>query len=70
MSICGSEFDDCSRCCGVDIEGLEKENQKLKELLNDSLQYVEYAVKYSTPLSQKKAEELILNIENLLGEEK
>jgi len=39
------------------IEKLEKEIASLKELIIQATPYVEYAVKYSTQLSQKLSEE-------------
>lgn len=49
----------------------ENHENKLKErdeLIKKSIPYIEYAIKYSTPLSQNKAEELVKNIKTLLGE--
>lgn len=40
-----------------EIEGQKKEIASLKELIIQATPYVEYAVKYSTPLSQKLSEE-------------
>ncbi len=40
-----------------DLDYLEKEIASLKELIIQAIPYVEYAVKYSTPLSQKLSEE-------------
>ena len=40
-----------------DLDYLEKEIASLKELIIQATPYVEYAVKYSTPLSQKLSEE-------------
>ena len=39
------------------ISDLEKEIASLKELVVQAIPYVEYAVTYSTPLSQKLSEE-------------
>lgn len=40
-----------------EIEGQKKEIASLKELIVQAIPYVEYAVTYSTPLSQKLSEE-------------
>lgn len=40
-----------------DLDYLEKEIASLKELIIQATPYVEYSVKYSTPLSQKLSEE-------------
>lgn len=40
-----------------EIEGQKKEIASLKELIIQATPYVEYAVTYSTPLSQKLSEE-------------
>lgn len=40
-----------------EIEGQKKEIASLKEFVVQATPYVEYAVKYSTPLSQKLSEE-------------
>lgn len=39
------------------INGQKKEIASLKELIIQAIPYVEYAVTYSTPLSQKLSEE-------------
>lgn len=39
------------------VDALEKEIASLKELIEQAYPYVEYAVRYSTPLSQKLSEE-------------
>lgn len=41
----------------------EKEIASLKELIEQAYQYVEYAVTYSTPLSQKLSERWISEVE-------
>ncbi|MBP6952760.1 MAG: hypothetical protein KBC28_11330 [Alphaproteobacteria bacterium] len=41
----------------IKYKELEKEIASLKELVVQATPYVEYAVKYSTPLSQKLSEE-------------
>jgi hypothetical protein len=33
MGIGGSSYDDCDRCCHIDIEEMKEENQKLKAQL-------------------------------------
>ncbi len=35
MGIGGSSNDDCSRCCHLDIEGIDKEIVKLKEQIKE-----------------------------------
>lgn len=45
----------------------EKQILELKELVVQAKIYVEYAIKYSSPLSQKKAEEWIKRIEEVLS---
>ena len=45
------------------IDQLEKEIASLKELIEQAYQYVEYAVTYSTPLSQKLSERWISEVE-------
>lgn len=61
----------CSICATqpeVTITSLEEQLKERDELIKKSIPYIEYAIKYSTPLSQNKAEELVKNIKTLLGE--
>lgn len=45
------------------INGQKKEIASLKELIEQAYPYVEYAVTYSTPLSQKLSERWISEVE-------
>lgn len=50
-----------------EIEGQKKEIASLKELIEQAYQYVEYAVTYSTPLSQKLSNRWISEVETRRG---
>lgn len=52
----------------VEIAEMVEKLKAREELIKKSIPYIEYAIKYSTPLSQNKAEELVKNIKTLLGE--
>lgn len=47
----------------ISLHDHEKEIASLKELIEQAYQYVEYAVTYSTPLSQKLSERWISEVE-------
>ena len=52
----------------TELDCLQLKIKERDELIKKSIPYIEYAIKYSTPLSQNKAEELVKNIKTLLGE--
>lgn len=54
MSIGGSSYDDCSRCCHLDsvdmrkLESIEKELQKLRELIKEAKPIMESFKPFAT----------------------